>query len=346
VHLQGGFPRLREGTLALLGCEDDAGSIAAAVRGWDAQALEDALAEHGMCGAMARTAEEWARHPQGQALARLPAVEVIKVAAGAPEPLVSGDAPLSGVRVLDLTRVLAGPSCGRTLAQHGAEVLHIAAPHVPTLELFEIDTGHGKRSAWADLDTPAGVEALRGLARGCDVFVNGYREGALARKGFGPNDVAALRPGAIYVSINCYGHAGPWSGRRGWEQLAQTATGIAVEHGSVERPVLIPAAPCDYTTGYLAAWGVMRALSRRATEGGSYHVRASLAQTAMWIGRLGRCDAAQGAGVGDVSAFMIETETPYGRVSHLRPAVEMGVTPAVWSRATVPLGTDAAEWVG
>jgi crotonobetainyl-CoA:carnitine CoA-transferase CaiB-like acyl-CoA transferase len=346
IHLHGGFPGLLAGTLDVLGCENTAESLAAAVATWRSDALEDALAARGMCGAVARTAAEWAAHPQGQALADAAAIELTKIGDAPAEALPPGARSLSGVRVLDLTRVLAGPACGRTLAQYGADVLHIASPSLPTIPVFDIDTGHGKRSAHLDLDSAAGPATLRTLVRDADVFVDGFRSGSMERRGFSARDVAALRPGIVYVSINCYGHTGPWRERPGWEQLAQTVTGIAAAQAAPgEPPRLVPAAACDYTTGYLAAYGVMLALERRAREGGSWLVEASLCQTAMWIERLGAtCDPASASGAGDVSDLLIETATPFGPVTHLRPAVDLSATPARWDRPTVPLGTDAAAW--
>ncbi len=345
IHLHGGFPNLRRGTLGVLGCDDDAASIAAAVRSWNAAELEDALADRGLCGAIARTAEEWAAHPQGEALAELPAVEVIKVGEHPPQPLTSDRRPLAGVRVLDLTRVLAGPACGRALAEHGADVLRIASPNLPAIELFDIETGHGKRSAYVDLDDRDGPARLRSLLESADVFVDGFRHGALARRGFGAEEVVAMRPGIVHVAINCYGHVGPWRGRPGWEQLAQSATGMAAAQGAPGPPRLVPAAACDYTTGYLAAYGTMIALARRAREGGSWLVRASLCQTAMWIGRLGaEYDPAAATGVGDLSDLLMTTATPFGDVTHLRPATQLAVTPPRWELPTVPLGTHEAVW--
>jgi crotonobetainyl-CoA:carnitine CoA-transferase CaiB-like acyl-CoA transferase len=347
VHLHGGFPHLREGTLRVLGCDADDDRVAAAVRGWDAQALEDALAERGMCGAMARTSEEWQAHPQGRALSGLPAVEVIRLADAEPEPPPHGERPLGGVRVLDLTRVLAGPACGRTLAEHGADVLRISSPNLPSIPPFVIDTGHGKLSAHLDLNVRTDAAKLRALAREADVFCQSYRSGALDRRGFGPGDLAALRPGIVYVSINCYGHEGPWRERPGWEQLAQTVTGLATAQGSPDRPQLLGSAACDYTTGYLAACGAMLALARRAKEGGSWLVRASLCQTGMWFERLGpTCDPGAAAGVGNPSDLLTESDTPHGRLSHLAPAVEMSETPPRWERPTVPLGAHPPEWPG
>ncbi|MBW2280868.1 MAG: CoA transferase [Deltaproteobacteria bacterium] len=346
IHLHGGFPHLRDGTLAELGCADDPDAVAAAVRERDAQELEDALAARGMCGAMARTGEEWLAHPQGRAMAKLPPVEVIRIGDSPPETPRFASRPLEGMRVLDLTRVLAGPSCARTLAEHGAEVLRVAAPHLPFIEPFVIDTGHGKRSAHVDLRDAEGVETLRGLVRGADVFSQGYRAGALERRGFGPEQLAELRPGIVVASINCYGHEGPWAARPGWEQLAQTVSGIAVEQGAPGDPTLIPAAACDYVTGYLAACGVMRALVRRATEGGSYHVRASLVQTALWLRSLGRVDPADARALEreEIEALSTDSETAWGRIRHLTPVTRMSETAPQWLQPPVPLGTHEARW--
>ena len=220
IHLHGGFSS-REGTLALLKCDDDSGAIANAVASWDAQALEDALADRGVCGAKLRSADEWRAHPQGIALAQVPLVEIIRLGDAAREPLPGprsgerGARPLSGVRVLDLTRVLAGPTCARTLAEHGAEVLHVRSPKLPSIEPFVIDTNPGKRSCFLDLDHNEDLERLRALVRDAHVFSQGYRPGALAQRGFGPKDLAQMRPGIIAVSIDCYGHEGPFAGRPG-----------------------------------------------------------------------------------------------------------------------------------
>src|SRR5205823_6994928 len=141
-----------------------------------------------------------------------------------------------------------------------------------------MDTSHGKRSAWLDIAKPDDAARLRELAASSDVFAQGYRGGALDRHGFGPEELAARRPGIVYVTINCYGDVGPWRRRPGWEQMAQSVTGLAAAQGGPDRPALLPAAACDYTTGYLAALGTMIALWRRSRDGGSYHVRASLCQ--------------------------------------------------------------------
>jgi crotonobetainyl-CoA:carnitine CoA-transferase CaiB-like acyl-CoA transferase len=351
IHLHGGF-RSRETTLALLECGDAAEPIARAVSRWDAQELEDALAQRGACGARLRAAGEWRSHPQGVALARVPVVELIKIGDSPAQPLPGpranqpGARPLSGVRVLDLTRVLAGPACARSLAEHGAEVLHVRSPQLPSIEPFVIDTNPGKHSCYLDLDRAKDVERLRALVREAHVFSQRYRSGAMARRGFAPDDLAQMRPGIIAVSINCYGHEGPWTGRPGWEQLAQTVTGMAHEHGGDEHPALVPAAVNDYTTGYLAALGAIRALARRAAEGGSWHVRVSLARTAMWIMSLPRVDgdAAQGIDAAALAPWMIEMDSRWGRLVRLGPVARMSATPPRWATAPAPLGSDPPRW--
>jgi crotonobetainyl-CoA:carnitine CoA-transferase CaiB-like acyl-CoA transferase len=351
IHLHGGF-RSRETTLALLQCEDDADSIARAVSGWDAQALEDALAERGACGARLRSAEQWRSHPQGIALAPLPVVELVKLGDAPAQPLPGpradqpGARPLSGVRVLDLTRVLAGPACARTLAEHGADVLHVRSPRLPSIEPFVIDTNPGKRSCYLDLDRAEDAAQLRALVREAHVFSQGYRLGAMARRGFAPAELAQLRPGIVAVSINCYGHEGPWTARPGWEQLAQTATGMAHEHAGGENPALVPAAVNDYTTGYLAALGASCALVRRVTEGGSWHVRVSLSRTAMWIMSMPRVDrdAARGVDAAALGPWMIEMQSRWGRLVRLGPIARMTATPPRWALAPAPLGSDPPRW--
>lgn len=345
IHLHGGFPHLDRGTLELLGCAGERDAIAAAVRCWKAADLEDALAERRLCGAMLRTPDEWSAHPQGAALAPLAALEIDRIGDAPPRPLPPGARPLSGVRVLDLTRVLAGPTSGRTLASYGAEVLRIAAPDLPSIQPFVVETGHGKRSAFLDLRDRGEAARLRELTSSADVFTDGYRNGSLARHGFGAEALADRCPGIVFVSISCYGDLGPWAERAGWEQLAQTATGVARVHSGDGTPRLLPAAATDYTTGYLAAWGTMEALHRRATQGGSWRVRVSLCQTALWLLRLGaRCDASAAAGLGELDPLLTSSDTPYGRLRHLAPAVRLSLTPARWEQPTVPLGHDAPEW--
>jgi crotonobetainyl-CoA:carnitine CoA-transferase CaiB-like acyl-CoA transferase len=369
VHLHGEFVHLAARTCSVLGCAVDSPRqvIAERVARWDGQDLEDALADAGTCGAMARSSEEWSAHAQARAILPYGRVSIEKIGDSPPEPLhgsrsgrpsAAADRPLGGVRVLDLSRLLAGPTNGRTLAEHGAEVLLVNSARLINVPAFVMDTSHGKRSCCIELDEADGVSALRALAAGADVFSQGYRGGSLERRGFGPEALAELRPGIVVVTINCYGDAGPWRLRPGWEQMAQTVSGLAVGQGGADHPALVPAAACDYTTGYLAALGTIAALRRRAREGGSYHVRASLCQTATWLTRTagdargaGGAENAGGAAeeegqsdFGDVASYVTLSETPYGRLHHLSPAAQLPVTPTRWEVPTSPIGTHPAAW--
>lgn len=338
----------------LLGRPVDRAAAQAVVRGWAAADLEDAIAAAGVCGAMARSLEEWSVTDQARVLAARPVVEITKIAEAPPMPLpAAGTSPLSGVRVLDLTRVLAGPTCGRTLAQHGADVLYVTSPKLPATEFFVSDVGHGKLATALDLTAPGDMARLKALAAGCDVFSQGYRLGSLERLGLGPLDLARLRPGIVYTSINAYGHEGPWAGRPGWEQLAQTVTGMAAVHGASigedGAPKLQPGAVTDYTTGFLAAFGTLVALERRARFGGSYLVRVSLAQTGMWLSNLGlkpqaALEEVEPLSPAEIDGWRIESDSGFGPVRHLRPAVRMSGTPARWARPTVPLGSHPPIW--
>jgi crotonobetainyl-CoA:carnitine CoA-transferase CaiB-like acyl-CoA transferase len=350
VLLHPSFPPGTERILRALGCAAEREAVEAACLAKTAQEIEDAVAAERGCAGMVRTPEEWDASEQGRILASRGPVEVIKIGDSPPEPLpCEGDAPLSGVRVLDMTRVLAGPTCARTLAQYGADVLYLASPHLPASHGFLPDTNHGKLSAWLDLAEPGGPEKLAELLKTTDVFSQGYRTGAMERMGFGPAQLAQLRPGIVYTSINCYGHEGPWRGRAGWEQLAQTVTGMAHVHGGAAGPQLQPGAVTDYTTGFLAAFGSLIALQRRALYGGSYLVRVSLCQTGMWVRSLGigaeaRIAEAQKLEGDEAKGFLTSSNGGYGPMTHLRPAVRMSRTPARWRRPVVKLGTNPAAW--
>lgn len=341
-----GLPHLQKRVLGVLGAEPNPASVAAAVAKRDAMELEGAIDEIRACGAMVRSNEEWLATEHGKVLAGKPIVEIIKIADSDPEPLPAGDRPLSGIKALDLTRILAGPISGRTLAEHGAEVLMVTAPHLPQIAEHVMDTSHGKRSCYLDLSKPEDAATLKQLATEADVFTQGYRPGMMQQLGFGPEQLAEARPGIICVSISCFGADGPFSHRAGWEQVAQTVTGIADE-GLPDRPALLPAAANDYTTGYLAAYGVMLALARRAREGGSYHVRVSLCQSGMFIYRQGKVayDAPDmDLSSAELDALRIETHPESGPLRHLGPILKMSETQPRWTRPTPVLGGDAPAW--
>jgi len=354
-YIHANFPNHRAAALKVLGCAEDKEEVRKAVAKWDALELEEAIIAAKGAGGMVRSMAEWAEHPQAKALATLPLFEIIKIGDAPVEKLPAGDRPLSGIRVLDLTRVLAGPTCARTLAEHGADVLKITAAHLPNIGYQEFDTGHGKLSAHLDLRQPKDLETLKGLARETDVFSQGYRPGTLGGRGLSPEELSKLRPGLVYVSLCAFSHIGPWASRRGFDTVVQNVSGITTRQGELfpgaePGPQFYPVSAIDYLTGYLMAFGAMVALARRAREGGSWLVRISLAQTGHWL--VGRGEVPESA-LSDVpKEFLPEelarwsttSDTPVGHLTHLKPVVQLSETPPYWARPSVPLGYNEPAW--
>ncbi|MCP4086234.1 MAG: CoA transferase [Actinomycetia bacterium] len=354
VQLHCNFPHHRSRALGVLGIDDPGDDlvhavIAEATTDWEAANLEAALGEAEACGAMLRSREEWLATPQGQAAAALPALEVVRLGDGPTQQVGDGARPLGGVRVLDLTRVLAGPVCGRTLASHGADVVRVGAARLPIIESIYPDTSMGKRSCHLDLAIPDDLAVLTGLAGDADVFLQGYRPHALDQFGLSPQELAELRPGIIYASLSAFGHDGPWSSRRGFDSLVQTASGIgragaAAAGVAGTRP--LPAQALDHGAGWLLALGIMVALSRRAEEGGSWLVRTSLAQVGAWLDQRPRVDS---LGLADpnpaaVADLLEKHESPIGTLRHVRPVGDLSDTGPRWDRAPGPFGSDDPVW--
>ncbi|MDE2687576.1 MAG: CoA transferase [Chloroflexota bacterium] len=354
-YLHCNFPNHRYAALTVLGVDEDNDAVRNAVSQWDALQLEEAIIAAGGAGGMVRTMDEWAQHPQSAAVASLPLLEITKIGDAPCEPLPDGARPLSGVRVLDLTRVLAGPTCARTLAEHGADVLKITGAHLPSIGSQEFDTGHGKLSAHLDLRDAADLDRLRGLVRDADVFSQGYRPGTLARRGLSPHDLAALRPGIVYISLSAFGRVGPWSARRGFDTVVQTVSGITARQGELfpaaePGPQFYPVSAIDYLTGYLMAFGALLALARRVTEGGSWLVSISLAQTGRWLLQRGQVaesklrDVPQDFTAEEIASWSTKSDLAIGKVSHLAPALQLSETQPHWARPAVPLGHHDAVW--
>jgi crotonobetainyl-CoA:carnitine CoA-transferase CaiB-like acyl-CoA transferase len=354
-YLHCNFPNHRAAALRVLGVPEDREAVRKAVAEWDALELEEAIIAAKGAGGMVRTMDEWAKHPQAAAIASLPLMEIVKIGDSPPEKLPDGDRPLSGVRVLDLTRVLAGPTCARTLAEHGADVLKITGAHLPNLGYQEYDTGHGKLSAHLDLREPRDLATLRELVREADVFSQGYRPGALANRGLSPEALAQLRPGIVFVSLSAFGHVGPWASRRGFDTVVQTVSGITSRQGDLfpgaaPGPQFYPVSAIDYLTGYLMAFGAMVALARRVREGGSWLVRISLAQTGRWLVGRGQVPEAELENVpteftfAELERWTMTSDTPGGRLHHLGPVLRLSETPPRWARPSVPLGYHEPVW--
>lgn len=358
IQLHANFPHHLDGILRVLGCSGEREAVAAAISGWDGAALDEALAQAGLCAALVRSPREWGALEQAKAIASLPLFEIERIGDAPAEPLAARSTrPLDGVRVLDLTRIIAGPVAGRTLASHGADVLLVNGPHLPNIGPLVIDNGRGKRSTTLDLRDADACGTLRTLTRDADVFLQSYRPGALASRGFSPEALAQLRPGIVCVSVSAYGHRGPWRERRGFDSLVQSASGIVwaesveASRGSgvepFEAPRPLPCQALDHATGYLAAFGAMVALARRAKEGGSWHVRLSLAQTGRWLQTMGMVEDGQrvpDARAEDVADCLETMASPFGLIRVVAPAERLDLTPAYYARPSVPIGTDAPAW--
>jgi len=351
VRLHTNFQHHRAAVCAVLGCEAEREKVQAALMQWDAEAFESAAYAAGGVVAMMRSYQEWSALPHAKALAELPPFTIERIGEAAPKPWPAGDRPLAGLRVLDLSRVIAGPVAGRTLAAHGADVLLISGPDLPAIPWLTIDTGRGKLTGFADLKSEQGRDVLRDLVTGADIFSQGYRPSALAALGFAPEDLARINPGIISVSLSAYGHAGSWAERRGFDSLVQTSTGFNHAEGQaagVEGPKELPAQMLDHATGYLMAFGAMMAKARQSREGGSWHVRVSLAQTGRWLWNLGRIAggfSTEDALKGEVVApFMEEMDSGFGPLRAVRHAAILSQTPAFWARPAMPLGSHPTQW--
>ncbi len=350
VRLHTNFPHHRDGVLKLLKCEHERAAVAAALEEREALAFEDAAAAAGLCVTAMRSFGEWDNHPQGRAMQAEPLVAITRIGDAPPQGLKRAARPLERVSVLDLTRVIAGPVCGRTLAAHGADVLLVTAPHLYNPPPLVIDTGRGKLSAQLDLRQATARETLRELLHDADIFVQGYRPGAIAGLGFSPRETAEIRPGIVHVSLCAYGYTGPWCGRRGFDSLVQTASGFnaaEAEAAGQTGPKPLPVQALDHSSGYLMALGALAALHRRAIEGGSWHVRVSLARTGHWVRGLGRVPgglACRDPKREEIADLLEESESGFGRLSCVRHSAQLSETPVRWTRPSVLPGTDPPRW--
>jgi len=350
VRLHTNFAHHRAAVCKVLGCEPDREKIQAALMGCDGEAFETAAYAGGAVVSFMRSPEEWFATPHAQALGALPVLTIEKIGEAPPKAWPAGARPLAGIRVLDLSRVIAGPVAGRTLAVHGADVLLIYGPNLPAIPWLTIDTGRGKLSTFIELASEEGRAKLRDLLAQADIFSQGYRPQAIAQHGFSPEEAARISPGIVYVTLSAYGHAGPWSGRRGFDSLVQTSTGFNHAEGAaagIEGPKELPAQMLDHATGYLMAFGAMMAKLRQSREGGSWHVRVSLAQTGRWLWNLGRI--ADGLKTADVrpeavAPFMEDMPSGFGALNAVSHAAMLLKTPAFWARPAMPLGSHQAEW--
>jgi crotonobetainyl-CoA:carnitine CoA-transferase CaiB-like acyl-CoA transferase len=350
VRLHTNFRHHRDAVCKVLNCKPAREDVQAALMRWDGEAFETEAYAGGCAVALMRSYEEWLALPHAKALAELPLISIEKIGEAEPKPWPPGDRPLAGLRVLDLSRVIAGPVAGRTLAAHGADVLLISGPDLPAIPWLTIDTGRGKLTSFVELKSESGRAHLRDLLARADIFSQGYRPHSLAALGFAPADAAQISPGIVYVSLSAYGHSGPWAERRGYDSLVQTATGFNHAEGQaagLDGPKELPAQILDHASGYLMAFGAMMARARQSRQGGSWHVRVSLAQTGRWVWNLGR--VANGLETEDLKSAAVqdlieEAGSGFGPLRSVRHSAALSATPAFWARPAMPLGSHPPQW--
>ncbi|MFF5972855.1 CoA transferase [Streptomyces sp. NPDC012769] len=325
VRTHANYPHHKAALLRALGAADSVDAVAAAIGGRKAVEVETAVYGAGGLAVALRTPEEWAAHEQGRQVAARPLLTRERLDEAAPRRRSGG--PL---RVLDLTRVIAGPVATRTLALLGADVLRIDPPVSPELPDQHADTDVGKRTAALDLNRPSDRRTFDELLDAADVLVTGYRPGALNRFGL-------HRPGLVTARLSAWGDYGPWGGRRGFDSLVQVASGIAVTEGSPERPGALPAQALDHGTGYLLAAAVLRSLTEQGRDGGTRLVRLALAQTGHWLTHaLPRYEPER---------YLAEADGPLGRLRYARSPVAYEGGPADWSRPPGRQGGDEPAWL-
>ncbi|MFC5719309.1 CoA transferase [Streptomyces gamaensis] len=364
VRTHANYPHHRERLLAALRIPDDGSDealvdrVARVLAERPASDIEDAVyAADGLAVAV-RTPQQWAAHPQGLAVAQRPLLTLDRIAddgptrdAGiSPEPGL----PAKGLRVLDLTRVIAGPVATRTLALLGADVLRVDSPRLPEFQDAHNDTGFGKRSTVLDLDDTADRATFHELLATAHVVVTGYRPGALDRHGLVPEALAERHPGLVVAQLSAWGDYGPWGGRRGFDSLVQAAVGIAVTEAHDDgTPGVLPAQALDHGTGYLLAAAVLRALTEQRTHGGGTRLaRPALAQTACWLTTATGRDTGDGGDPYSPDPHLTEAEIEVdgeadglpSRIRYALPPVSFAGGPRDWARTPGRLGTDPATW--
>lgn len=349
VRLHTNFAHHRDAVLAVLGCANDRAAVAAALAQRDSVPFETEATARGCCVSAFRSHAQWLAHPQSDALAAQPLVSIQRIGDAPRTSLPPAAArPLQGLRLLDLTRIIAGPVAGRTLAAHGADVLHLSSPSLPFVETLVMDTGRGKRTAHLDLRHQAA--GFASLVAGADALISNYRAGALAGHGFSDERLAELRPGIVLGHLSAYGTTGPWGGKRGFDSLTQTSTGINADEADAagdSTPRVLPCQALDHASGYLLALGIMAAWLRRAEEGGSWRVRVSLARTGIWLRTLGRIDGfgATEPTQADIADLLETHPGGFGSLTAVRHAARLSDTPAFEALPAMPLGSHAAAWL-
>lgn len=351
VKLETFYPRLRDAVFTVLRCAPTVRAMEAAILQWDAEELEMRIREEGGAIAMVRTREEWLNHPVGRRLAAKPVVEVTRIGDADPVPLPEGGAlPLSGLKVLDNTHVIGGPITGRTLAEYGAEVLHLSRADYPDHMNWRIETDIGKRAAYCDLTNNADKRAFYRLLQDADIVTNSYLN--MEDKGFSPRRLADAKPGIIAHELRCFDFEGEWANFRGFDMMAVTTTGYVASEGAADAPQMpIQVILADYLAAYAGAAGIAAALLRRSREGGSWQVKVSLSRMVMWTQELGLLD--HSALDGKLPMFDVAGQTdlplktiasPFGEITYFPSQIGLPKLDPHFVRGPQPLGSAKLEW--
>jgi crotonobetainyl-CoA:carnitine CoA-transferase CaiB-like acyl-CoA transferase len=345
------YPRLRDAMYKVLKCAPTQRAVEAAIMQWDAEALERAIREESGAIGVVRTAQEWLAHPVGRRLAAKPVIEVEKIGESDPIPLPKGNkTPLDGIRVLDCTHVIGGPITGRTLAEFGADVLHLSKPNYPDHLNWRLETDIGKRAAYCDFDDEADKRRFFELLKEADVFTCSYLN--LEERGISPRRLAASKRGIIAHELRCFDFEGEWANFRGFDMMAVTVSGYVDAEGAVDAPLMpVQVIFADYLAAYAGAAGIAAALHRRATEGGSYQVRVSLTRMCMWAQELGLLDSSALNGTLPFADIATQTdvpitsiESPFGKITYLPSLIDMPDIKPGYVRGPQPLGSSLLEW--
>ncbi|QGI69628.1 hypothetical protein CEK27_001957 [Fusarium fujikuroi] len=362
VRIHDGFPNHVQGTLDLLGLKAGATrqQVSEQTADWASIDLENCGTAEGKVAIYAlRSYRQWDKLPQSMAISNFP-ISIKQVSKSTPIGLPSRMQPgnlkcLQGLRVVEMSRVIAAPLCGKTLAAHGAEVIWVTSPTLPDLPRVDREFGRGKKTVQLDIHKAEDRKQLLSLLKDCDVFVQGYRPGSLASYGLSHDELRNINPNIIVANMSAFGPEGPWSGRRGFDSLVQTCSGMNVseaEHagkGEAARPT--PCQALDHSGGYMLAVGVMAAVYHRAVKGGSWRVDVSLAGMMKYLRSLGQYPGASGFEASDFEKpedvpeeYFEVQETGFGTMKSIRHSATIEGLEVGWDIMPKPLGSDKPAW--
>lgn len=361
VRMHDSFPNHRENALKVLGLSKEASrlDVSAKITSWKSTELEAEAFREGAVIVALRSFEEWDVLPQASAIGDFP-ILLKRIAKSNPHlppvpAAVQDNKCLRGIRIVEMSRVIAAPVAGKTLAAHGADVIWVTSPTLPDLPDLDIDVSRGKRTVQLDIKQTGHKAKLVDLLRTADVFIQSYRPGSLAAQGLSTEELVRINPNLIVASLNAYGPDGPWSQNRGFDSLVQTCSGINVEDarrfGAHEPARVLPCQALDHGAGYLLATGINAALYKRATEGGAYEVKVSLAGVMKYLRSLGQYDGKSGFhrkdfnSPDDVDVYLETRQTGFGQLRAVTHSAKIEGLEIGWEEMPKPLGSDKPVWL-